>query len=119
MRVDGIRAVTEMSIQRSEVKKTAREEKVQPVERVEQRPKEEQQQYTKEQLQSAVESANKTFEQHNRHFQISMHDKLNVVMVKVIDTSTDEVIREIPPKKLLDMVANMLEVAGLLMDDRA
>ena len=48
-----------------------------------------------------------------------MHDKLNVVMVKVIDTSTDEVIREIPPKKLLDMVANMLDVAGLLMDDRA
>ncbi|MBN4051147.1 flagellar protein FlaG, partial [bacterium AH-315-L21] len=82
-----------------------------------QKPKEEKQ-YTKEQLQSAVESANKTFVQHNRHFQISMHDRLNAVMVKVIDSSTDEVIREIPAKKLLDMVANMLEVAGLLMDDR-
>jgi len=118
MRVDGVRVVTEMPMQNSEVKKPVRQEEVQPVERVEQKPREEKQ-YTEEQLQSALESANKTFEQYNRHFQISMHERLNAVMVKVIDSSTDEVIREIPAKKLLDMVANMLEVAGLLMDDRA
>ena len=126
MRVDGVRVATEMPMQNSEVKKPVRQEKVQPVrqekvqpvERVEQKPREEKQ-YTEEQLQSALESANKTFEQYNRHFQISMHERLNAVMVKVIDSSTDEVIREIPAKKLLDMVANMLEVAGLLMDDRA
>jgi flagellar protein FlaG len=39
-------------------------------------------------------------------------------MVKVIDENTGEVIREIPPKKILDMVANMLELAGLLVDER-
>jgi len=32
-------------------------------------------------------------------------------MVKVIDSETKEVIREIPPEKILDMVAAMLEMA--------
>jgi flagellar protein FlaG len=39
-------------------------------------------------------------------------------MVKVVDSETGEVIREIPPEKLLDMFANMLELAGLIIDER-
>ncbi|MGV8146893.1 MAG: flagellar protein FlaG [Alkaliphilus sp.] len=119
MKVDGVRVATETTVRSGGVKKSEREEKVQPVEKVEQKPREEEKQYNEKQLKSAIESANKTFAQHNRHFQIAMHDRLNQVMVKVIDSSTDEVIREIPSSKLIDMVANMLEVAGLLMDDRA
>ncbi|SDY61106.1 flagellar protein FlaG [Tindallia californiensis] len=71
-----------------------------------------------ENLQDALDQANKSFEPLNRHFEFSSHDKLNRVMVKVINTKTDEVIREIPPEKLVDMVANMLEVAGILVDER-
>ncbi|SFH70873.1 flagellar protein FlaG [Tindallia magadiensis] len=71
-----------------------------------------------EDLQDALDQANKSFEPLNRHFEFSSHDKLNRVMVKVINTKTDEVIREIPPEKLVDMVANMLEVAGILVDER-
>jgi flagellar protein FlaG len=39
-------------------------------------------------------------------------------MVKVIDINTREVIREIPPEKILDMVATMLEMAGIIVDER-
>jgi flagellar protein FlaG len=39
-------------------------------------------------------------------------------MVKVVDTETQEVIREIPSEKILDMVANILEMAGILVDER-
>jgi flagellar protein FlaG len=39
-------------------------------------------------------------------------------MVKVIDNETQEVIQEIPPEKILDMVAKMWEVAGILVDER-
>jgi len=39
-------------------------------------------------------------------------------MVKVIDINTNEVIREIPPEKILDMVATMLEMAGIIVDER-
>jgi flagellar protein FlaG len=31
----------------------------------------------------------------------------------------DEVIREIPPEKILDMVAKMMELAGILVDEKA
>jgi uncharacterized FlaG/YvyC family protein len=40
------------------------------------------------------------------------------IIVKIIDTDTKEVIREIPSEKILDMFANMLELAGLLVDER-
>lgn len=71
-----------------------------------------------EDLQDALDQANKSFEPLNRHFEFSSHEKLDRTMVKVINTKTDEVIREIPPEKLVDMVANMLEIAGILVDER-
>ena len=37
-------------------------------------------------------------------------------MVKVIDQNTDEIIREIPPEKILDMVAALWEMAGIIVD---
>lgn len=72
----------------------------------------------KDQLIQAVDKANKSFEPFDRRFEISMHDKIKAVMVKVIDSKTNEVIREIPPEKMLDMVANMLEVAGIIVDKK-
>ncbi|SMP67416.1 flagellar protein FlaG [Anoxynatronum buryatiense] len=70
-------------------------------------------------LENAIEKANRSFKSFNRRFEYSIHDQLNKVMVKVIDSSSDQVIREIPPEKLLDVVANMLEVAGIIVDEKA
>ncbi len=39
-------------------------------------------------------------------------------MVKVIDVTTDEIIREIPPEKILDLVAAIWEVSGIIVDER-
>lgn len=69
-------------------------------------------------LNKAIEKANKSFQTFDRRFEVSVHDRLNTIMVKVIDSTNDQVIREIPPQKLLDMVANMLEVAGVLIDKK-
>ena len=71
-----------------------------------------------EQLQKAIDKANESFQPFDRRFERSVHEKTNTIMVKVIDTMNDEVIREIPPEKLLDMVANMLETAGILVDEK-
>ncbi|SNS48820.1 flagellar protein FlaG [Anaerovirgula multivorans] len=73
---------------------------------------------SEEQVVKAIERANKSFEPFDRRFEISVHEKMNAVMVKVINTMNDEVIREIPPEKILDMVAYMLEVAGILIDEK-
>jgi len=43
--------------------------------------------------------------------QFSIHEETKEIMVKVLDTDTEEVIREIPPEKILDMVAKIWELA--------
>ena len=69
-------------------------------------------------LKGAVKTANKRLESYNRRVQFSIHEKTGDVMIKIYDAITNEVIREIPPEKIKDMIANMLEQAGLLVDER-
>jgi flagellar protein FlaG len=49
----------------------------------------------------------------------SIHEATHQVMVKMVNVETGLVIREIPPLKVLDMVAKMQEMVGLLVDERA
>ena len=58
----------------------------------------------------AVKRANLKME-HTR-CEYSYHKKTNRVSIKVIDRDTDEVIREIPPEKSLDMLQKMWELAN-------
>jgi uncharacterized FlaG/YvyC family protein len=64
----------------------------------------------------AIERANKTLVGINTNFKFSIHEDTKAIMVKVINSETQEVIREIPPEKILDMVAKMWELAGLIVD---
>lgn len=50
--------------------------------------------------------------------EFSYHEKTRRVSIKVIDKDTDEVIREIPPEKSLDMLEKMWEMAGILVDEK-
>jgi uncharacterized FlaG/YvyC family protein len=54
-----------------------------------------------------------------RRMEFSIHEKTGDIIVKVYDAETNEIVREIPPEKIKDLVANILERAGLLMDKRA
>ena len=64
----------------------------------------------------AVKRANLKME-HTR-CEYSYHKKTNRVSIKVIDRDTDEVIREIPPEKSLDLLQKMWELAGMLVDEK-
>jgi flagellar protein FlaG len=66
----------------------------------------------------AIEKANRAISGANRRFEFSIHEKTKEIMVKVINSDTNEVVREIPPEKILDMVATMWEMAGILVDER-
>lgn len=66
----------------------------------------------------SIERVNKAISGSNRKFEISVHEKTKGIMVKVIDTDTNQVIREFPPEKILDMVAKLWELAGLIVDER-
>jgi len=65
-----------------------------------------------------IERANKAIVGATCRFEYSIHEATKQIMVKVIDKETDEVIREIPPEKILNMVAKMWEIAGLIVDER-
>lgn len=65
-----------------------------------------------------IERANKAITGAVCSFEFSIHDKTKEIMVKVIDSDTGKIIREIPPEKVLDMVAKMWEMAGILVDER-
>jgi flagellar protein FlaG len=70
-------------------------------------------------LERALEQINKSISGFRRHMQISVHQKTNRIMVKVMDTQKNEIIREIPPEKALDAFATALEMAGILLDRRS
>ncbi|MFA7468541.1 MAG: flagellar protein FlaG [Desulfotomaculaceae bacterium] len=71
-----------------------------------------------ENLEELVRSSHSTLESKYVRFEFNIHEATNKVMVKVVDKNTDEVIREIPPEKILDMVAKMWELAGLFIDEK-
>lgn len=64
----------------------------------------------------AINSSNKNLKSFDRKLELSVHEKTREVMIKVIDTLTDEVIREVPSEKVLDTVAIRRESLGMLMD---
>ena len=39
-------------------------------------------------------------------------------MIKLVDKDTQEVVKEIPPEKTLDMIAKCMELAGVLVDEK-
>lgn len=65
-----------------------------------------------------IEKANKAITGATCSFEYSIHEGTKEIMVKVINKETQEVIREIPPEKILDMVAKMWELAGIVVDER-
>lgn len=71
-----------------------------------------------QQVISAIEKANKQFRTFDRKLEFSIHEGTKEIMVKVINTADDSVIREIPSEKVLDMVAHMWEIAGILVDEK-
>ena len=74
------------------------------------------QQASNEQIKKAVEQLNKNMPNSEAIFGI--HDATNRVTIKIVDKQTNEVIKELPPEKTLDMIAKAWELAGLLVDER-
>lgn len=70
-------------------------------------------------LKKAVKKLNSFIQDEGKHAEYSIHQGLQRVMIKIIDNETNEVIFEVPPKKILDMVTKMCELAGVLLDKKA
>ncbi|WP_420819917.1 flagellar protein FlaG [Paenibacillus favisporus] len=71
-----------------------------------------------EQLIRRIDQAMKALAGPETTLDISIHKATNSIMVKVLDKDTGEVIREVPPEKTLDIVAKMMEIAGIIIDKK-
>lgn len=80
--------------------------------------KEKEEKYSERDIKDIIEKANDDFVIYDRRFEFSVHEKTKKISVKVLDTVTDEVIREIPPEKILDLVAGIWEMAGIIVDKK-
>jgi flagellar protein FlaG len=69
-------------------------------------------------IRESIERANRMLFGNDRKFEISIHEKTGDIMVKVVDTRTNEIIREIPPQKIVDLVVHLCEIAGILYDKK-
>ena len=78
-----------------------------------------QQTQTKEKTEKVINSMNDFLKASNTHLKFQMHEKLKEYYVTIVDDTTDEVVKEIPSKKLLDMYAAMTDYLGILVDKKA
>lgn len=72
----------------------------------------------KDKLQKIIDSMNDFVAASNTHLKFEFHDKLNEYYVTIVDDKTQEVVKEIPSKKMLDMYAAMTEFLGIMVDKK-
>lgn len=76
-----------------------------------------QSEYTREEIELYLK---KFFSNHtplNKRLKFSVNKELNQVVVKIIDSTTDKVIKEIPPEELQRLHVRLREAIGLLIDE--
>lgn len=71
-------------------------------------------------LKKAIEKLNSFLEDNDTYAEYEVHDKFsNDIIITIRDKKTNEIIKEVPPKKILDMVAKICEMVGILVDKKA
>ncbi|MDR6123767.1 flagellar protein FlaG [Bacillus sp. SLBN-46] len=73
---------------------------------------------TKEKTEKVMQSMNDFLKASNTHLKFQFHEELKEYYVTLVDDTTNEVVKEIPSKKLLDMYAAMTDYLGLLVDKK-
>ncbi len=88
-----------------QVEENARESKAKPI--------------SEKQLEKAIEGLNSTLEILDRGLRFDVHKETDRMIVQVVDKGSDEVIREIPPEKMLDLLAQIRDLVGIVVDEKA
>jgi flagellar protein FlaG len=66
-----------------------------------------------------LDYANKLLFKDNGVLQFSRHEATSTTLIKLVDSKTKEVLKEFPPEKILNMIADLWEVAGLVVNKKA
>lgn len=77
------------------------------------------QEMTKQEAEKLADRINRIMGLIDKRLQFSIHEKSGQIQVKVIDQQSGEVLDEIPPKRLLDLMASFRDMTGILVDHKA
>lgn len=69
-------------------------------------------------IKSLVDGTNNRIRESRRRCEYSYHEEVNRVSIKVINSDTQEVIKEIPPEEALKTLEKIWEIAGILVDEK-
>ena len=72
----------------------------------------------KQHLVDALEKMSRAIEIFNKRLKFSIDEDSRRIVVKVIDSETNKVIREIPPKEVLKFVVNLHKFLGIFVDKK-
>lgn len=70
-------------------------------------------------IQEAVDQMDSIAKSINRKLSYSFNRELNQVIVKVVDSQTDKVIKELPPAELQRLHQKIQEYIGMIVDETA
>jgi len=73
---------------------------------------------SKEKLEEAVKSINEFLNTQQKASKFVFHEGLDKYYVQLVDAETEEVIKEIPPEKLLNAFYEMKKLAGMIIDEK-
>jgi flagellar protein FlaG len=68
-----------------------------------------------QQTQAAVEPINKTMASMSRNLEFTVDDDVHMTIVKVVDTQTNDVIRQIPSQEVVEIARALDKIQGLLI----
>lgn len=77
------------------------------------------QELNKQDVEKLAERLNRVMGLIEKRLHFTVHDKSKIIQVKVIDQHTGEVLDEIPPKRLLDLMSSFQDLTGLFVDHKA
>jgi len=70
-------------------------------------------------IKNSIEELNKRLNMLNSQLKIERDEDTGIQVVKIIDTETKEIIRQLPPEVVLKIAKYIDEVTGLLFNDKA
>jgi flagellar protein FlaG len=72
----------------------------------------------REEVEQVAAKLNRLMGLFEKSMKFEVHEKSNRIMVKIIDDESGEVLTEIPPEKILDMLSSLQEFVGVLVDKK-
>lgn len=74
--------------------------------------------YSQVQIQKMIDEANKHLLGKDAKLIYKTHESTKKTIISLVDTKTDEIIREIPSEKMLDSIANIWEMVGIIVNKK-